>query len=562
MLYWLLPFVSASEKCLRCYGLALLLALSLLAAHPVAAQNCFPTFLLRGDAVPAAGGCTRLTNQGDMNSWGAMWNAQTINLNFDFDFTFNISQCGAADGVVFVLQNDGPNVSTGSNGGSLGYYAGTSSAFSHSVGVELDFYRNTGSPFNDPPSPHMMLALNGNPAPVLGPVIVPGLADCNPHPLRIRWDHTARLLTVQHDGNTVFSYPQDLVANVFGGNPTVWFGFVGATGGSTAVQLVCPGTLTATAAPLGIVATGPTTLCPAERVALSVANQPAGATYSWSPAAGLNTTTGVAVVATPATSTTYRVTATTPAGCQTTDSVRLTVLPRPTVVLSPAQVLCAGASAPLIATSVEAGTTHTWAPATGLSATTGDLVTATPTATTLYTVTTTGPGFCIRHDTVRVAVRPPLRLALSAQPPTVPGGGTVLTASSAGAGVRYAWAPAAGLSATTGPVVTATPTVYTPYTVTATDAAGCTERATIPVLPLQLPNIITPNGDNLNDTFRPLVSLGPVTLQVFNRWGRLVFEQADYKDGWGAEGLAGGTYYFRLSTAAGESWKGWVEVVR
>jgi gliding motility-associated-like protein len=59
-------------------------------------------------------------------------------------------------------------------------------------------------------------------------------------------------------------------------------------------------------------------------------------------------------------------------------------------------------------------------------------------------------------------------------------------------------------------------------------------------------NIITPNNDGYNDVF---VIGGTnfydnVELKVYNRWGGLVYEDADYQNDWEADGLESGTYYF------------------
>jgi gliding motility-associated-like protein len=539
---------------------AALLSAAGLMARPVAAQNCQIGFTLHGTAAPTPSGCYRLTAQSTRDAQGAIWSDQTISLTNDFDFNFGINQCGAADGVVFVLHRAGPNVSSGEQGGSLGYYRGNG-AFSQSVGIELDFFQNVGAPYNDPTQPHAMLALNGDPSGALPAVVLPTLNNCADHSLRVQWRAATQTLSAQLDGRTLFSYPRNLVATIFGGNPSVWFGFVGSTGGSTADQTICAGAITAVPTPPSIVASGPTTLCTGGRVGLSVANLPTGTTYQWSPAAGLSATAGSAVTAAPAASTTYYVTSTTPSGCQSRDSLRLAVLPRPRAAVGPRQVLCPGESAVLTASSPEVGITHTWAPADGLSTTTGPTVVATPTGSTLYTVTTTGPSFCLRQDTVRVVVRPALGLAVAAVPATMPGGSTLLTASSAVPTATFAWSPATGLNAATGASVTASPGAATSYTVTATGPGGCTEQATVTAQPFLLPNVITPNGDHLNDTFRALVAQEPVRLQVFSRWGRLVYEQSNYLDGWGTEAPAG-TYYYRLSTAGGQSWKGWVEVLR
>jgi hypothetical protein len=180
--------------------LLLLLSSQALLGRAARAQGCTitPTFGIQG-AATRINGCYRLTEQGMMNSAGAIWNPQPISLRNDFDLSFDINQCGSADGVVFVLQNQGASPPLGNVGGSLGYYGG--GTFPHSVGVELDFYQNTGSPFNDPSQPHAMLALNGDPAAVQGPVPV-AIGSCSTYTLRVRWTAAARQLRVQFDGTT------------------------------------------------------------------------------------------------------------------------------------------------------------------------------------------------------------------------------------------------------------------------------------------------------------------------------------------------------------------------
>jgi gliding motility-associated-like protein len=77
-----------------------------------------------------------------------------------------------------------------------------------------------------------------------------------------------------------------------------------------------------------------------------------------------------------------------------------------------------------------------------------------------------------------------------------------------------------------------------------------------------VPNIITPNGDELNEAFQPRFSCRPAKLQVFNRWGTKVFETADYHNTWRGENLPDGTYYYYLLDADGRKARGWVEVKR
>ncbi|MBC7923603.1 MAG: gliding motility-associated C-terminal domain-containing protein, partial [Ferruginibacter sp.] len=50
---------------------------------------------------------------------------------------------------------------------------------------------------------------------------------------------------------------------------------------------------------------------------------------------------------------------------------------------------------------------------------------------------------------------------------------------------------------------------------------------------IQMPNAFTPNGDGLNDAFRPvLVAYNTYLLRVFNRWGQEVFRSENPEKGW------------------------------
>ena len=81
------------------------------------------------------------------------------------------------------------------------------------------------------------------------------------------------------------------------------------------------------------------------------------------------------------------------------------------------------------------------------------------------------------------------------------------------------------------------------------------------VLAELLPNVLTPNGDGLNEHLvLPTAVAGPWALEVYSRWGRSVYRSADYHNEWGAEAAEGLYYYLLRSPTAVH--KGWVEVVR
>jgi gliding motility-associated-like protein len=85
-------------------------------------------------------------------------------------------------------------------------------------------------------------------------------------------------------------------------------------------------------------------------------------------------------------------------------------------------------------------------------------------------------------------------------------------------------------------------------------------------IPLLFPNVITPNGDGKNDRFEisNLNYYPEHELRIFNRWGREVFYDSDYRNEWPQENLPAGTYFFHLRTnnAGEEHFKGWIELLR
>ena len=75
----------------------------------------------------------------------------------------------------------------------------------------------------------------------------------------------------------------------------------------------------------------------------------------------------------------------------------------------------------------------------------------------------------------------------------------------------------------------------------------------------KVPNVITPNGDGYNDFFTVsnLESLKYCRVEVFNRWGKLVYLNHNYKNDWMPAELADGYYYYSIKY---ESWFGEGEV--
>lgn len=177
---------------------------------------------------------------------GAVWDLDTIDLTQPFDATFCMfigANDSGADGFAFVIRAPTANV-YGDDGGNLGF--GTSNitqGISPSVAIEFDSFYNAD--FFDIQEDHTALVLNGN---VSNPPAVPSVAllpsganveDNNFHNARIVWDPVMQQISMYFDGFLRFTYTNNIIANVFGGNPNVFWGFTASTGGLSNLQQIC-----------------------------------------------------------------------------------------------------------------------------------------------------------------------------------------------------------------------------------------------------------------------------------------------------------------------------------
>jgi len=129
-----------------------------------------------------------------------------------------------------------------------------------------------------------------------------------------------------------------------------------------------------------------------------------GTSYTWVPSSGLNSDNVPDPIASPDTTTTYKVIIK-----QSTcfiDSFYVTVLVYPAISVNagPDQSVIAGSSVQMQATATGA-TTYTWSPVNDLSCADCLDPTATPSRTTTYTITVTNAGGCKATDDVTLSVR-------------------------------------------------------------------------------------------------------------------------------------------------------------
>lgn len=273
------------------------------------------------------------------------------------------------------------------------------------------------------------------------------------------------------------------------------------------------------------------TLCPGESVLLTVTG---GNTYQWSPAAGLSSTSGTSVIASPTQSTTYTVSAASTAGCAATGTIDIVVQP----VLNPSAQpdsasICEGEYVLLAA---QQGASYQWSPTTGLDDPTISSPTATPTSTTTYTIILTDAVGCTFTDSVFIRVYPAAIADAGIDQAIYAGESVSLKGSGNGA---FSWSPSASLDNPFIAQPLASPADDQMYTLTVTTNGGCMAIDTtfIDVLyqtVVYVPTGFSPNGDGQNDVIR-LRSFNQFELDVFevyDRWGQLVFRTEDPSIAW------------------------------
>lgn len=77
-----------------------------------------------------------------------------------------------------------------------------------------------------------------------------------------------------------------------------------------------------------------------------------------------------------------------------------------------------------------------------------------------------------------------------------------------------------------------------------------------------VPNLITLNQDTRNENFVVRGLQPGWGLEVYNRWGKKVFESADYQNNWVPSDLNEGTYFFNIRFPDGGFCRSWLQVLK
>lgn len=135
----------------------------------------------------------------------------------------------------------------------------------------------------------------------------------------------------------------------------------------------------------------------------------------------------------------------------------------------------------------------------------------------------------------------------------------------AGSNFNFNWTGPNGFSSFENPI-TITRGAIGQYSVTVTNQNGCSSTQSIDVAGTfcEMPNVITPNNDGANDSL-DLNGFDVKKIEIYNRWGRLVFDKNNYTNEWfgqnnNGEKLPDGTYFYLITHSNLETIDGWIFV--
>ncbi|MFN7832333.1 MAG: beta strand repeat-containing protein, partial [Bacteroidota bacterium] len=244
-------------------------------------------------------------------------------------------------------------------------------------------------------------------------------------------------------------------------------------------------------------------ICSGASFTLTASTSPASYVWNTTP----NQTTQTTTALTPTVTTTYSVTVTDPNSCASSTSTTVTVnaLPTPSIVVTDMSgstpndgTICSGASATMTASG---GTSYSWNTGEAVAA-----ITKSPITTTSYTVTVTNADGCTAtsSSTITVKALPTASISVAETSGSTNNDGTICTGASAtltaSGGGTYKWSTT---PEQTTPAITVSPIADATYTVTVTNADGCTSTTsttiTVKALPTASISVAETSGSTNND---------------------------------------------------------------
>lgn len=277
-----------------------------------------------------------------------------------------------------------------------------------------------------------------------------------------------------------------------------------------------------------------TTICATDTIRLNTISD--ALHYIWTPSTLLSSDTVKSPFASPLITANYRVVANI-GKCFASDQVKITTVPYPKAKVGNDTTLCLGKSVQLFASG---GSDYTWIPINFLNNPNIPNPISSPAQSIRYIVKVNDVKGCPKpsYDTILIILED---LIADAGPrDTIIVVGQPLQLNATGEAESFTWKPSFGLSNAQIANPVASIKENQQYILNITSKAGCTASDTIDVIvykvkpDLYVPNAFTPNGDGVNDIFRPVL-IGMRSLnyfKVYNRSGQLIYSTDRPGQGW------------------------------
>jgi gliding motility-associated-like protein len=438
-----------------------------------------------GDAVDEGNNCYTITQDLEFQS-GGVWYDNPIDFDEDFSIlyqnNFGSKDANGADGMALVFKSTAiPEL--GNAGGGLGYQG-----ISPSLVVEFDTYLNNTPAeglLADPAFDHIAIMANGNPnhgnpatnlaGPVQASAFSQNIEDGFTHEIKIEWIASTTTFNVYFDCELRLSLTLNIKTAIFSGDDTVFFGFVGSTGGLSNVHQVCFNSISF----VDNLQLQDDFICEGGSKVVD-ATIPSGFTYSWSPTDGVSNPNSPNPTLSPDATTTYTVTVADICGNITEEEFTLSVLPIVDPTFDAVAPICEGDALSPLPTTSNNGITGSWSPALNNN------------ETTTYTFTPDNP--CATTATLEIEVIPLLFPEFDPIDPICEGETLAPLPTTSNNGITGVWTPALNNSTTT------------TYTFTPDAGQGCAQEVT---LEIEVNPIVEPLFDPIaaiceGDTLAPL----------------------------------------------------------
>lgn len=173
-------------------------------------------------------------------------------------------------------------------------------------------------------------------------------------------------------------------------------------------------------------------------------------------------------------------------------------------------------------------------------ATVGGVTYSTDTVLSFTQTSALGCDSIITLDSIFIHSPGSISLSSSASLPIEEGDSTTLTIVPSDTYSNVVWTPDSNISSTSVVAPVVSPYHTTTYTVSVADSNNCPATASIEItvtpssqLDFIMPTAFSPNGDNNNELFRPVLRRGAeVTMfHIYNRWGELIYDFSANADG-------------------------------